>query len=131
MTAWYPMLKSAHVACVAASLALFVVRGMWMLRSPDRLHAPWVRVVPHVVDTLLLASAIALAVLLRLDPLVHGWLAAKIAGLVAYIALGTVALKRGRTRGRRSVAFAAALAVYAYIVSAAITKSAAGPLAWL
>lgn len=131
MAAWYPLLKSAHVACVAASLALFVLRGAWMLRAPDRLRLTWVPVVPHVVDTLLLASAIALAVLLRIDPLAHGWLAAKIAGLVAYIALGTVALKRGRTRAVRGAAFAAALAVYAYIVSVAIAKSAAGPLAWL
>ncbi|MBK9114136.1 MAG: SirB2 family protein [Betaproteobacteria bacterium] len=131
MPNWYAALKNLHVACVAASLALFVLRGAWMLRAPDRLRVRWVRVVPHVVDTLLLASAIALAVLLRLDPLAHGWLAAKIAGLFAYIALGTVALKRGRTRDGRIAAFAAALAVYAYIVSVAITKSPAGPLAWL
>ncbi len=131
MTTWYPALKSLHVACVAASFALFAVRGAWMLRSPDRLRVPWVRVVPHVVDTLLLASAVTLAFLLRLDPVAHGWLAAKIAGLVVYIALGTVALKRGRTRGTRARAFAAALAVYAYVVAVAITRSPAGPFAWL
>jgi uncharacterized membrane protein SirB2 len=131
MTTWVPLLKSVHVACVAASFALFAVRGAWMLRAPDRLRVGWVRVVPHVVDTLLLASAVALAFLLRIDPLAHGWLAAKITGLCAYIVLGTVALKRGRTRGTRTAAFAAALAVYAYIVTVAITKSPAGPLAWL
>lgn len=131
MTTWVPLLKSVHVACVAASFALFAVRGAWMLRAPDRLRVGWVRVVPHVVDTLLLASAVALAFLLRIDPLAHGWLGAKIAGLCAYIVLGTVALKRGRTRGTRTAAFAAALAVYAYIVTVAITKSPAGPLAWL
>ena len=131
MTTWGPMLKSLHVACVAASLALFTVRGAWMLRAPERLRVRWVRVVPHVVDTLLLASAVALAFLLRIDPLTHGWLAAKIAGLCAYIVLGTVALKRGPTRGIRAAALAAALAVYAYIVTVAITKSPAGPLAWL
>lgn len=131
MTTWVPILKSLHVACVATSFVLFAVRGAWMLRAPGRLRVPWVRVVPHVVDTLLLASAVALAFLLRIDPLTHGWLAAKIAGLCAYIVLGTVALKRGRTRGIRTTAFAAALAVYAYIVTVAITKSPAGPLTWL
>ncbi|MFO1314380.1 MAG: SirB2 family protein [Burkholderiales bacterium] len=131
MPSWYAALKSVHVACVAASLALFVVRGTWMLRAPERLRAPWVRVVPHVVDTLLLVSAVALAALLRIDPLAHGWLAAKIAGLCVYIVLGTVALKRGRTRAARITAFAAALVVFAYIVSVAVAKSPAGPFAWL
>ena len=131
MTTWVPILKSLHVACVATSFVLFAVRGAWMLRAPGRLRVPWVRVVPHVVDTTLLASAVALAFLLRIDPLALGDLAAKIAGLCAYIVLGTVALKRGRTRGIRTTAFAAALAVYAYIVTVAITKSPAGPLTWL
>ena len=122
----YDELKAAHVASAAASLALFVLRGAWMIGAPHRLKRRWVRVVPHVIDTVLLVSAIALAVMIGNYPGTHGWLTAKLAGLFAYIVLGSIALKLGRTRGVRIAAFAAALAMFAYIVSVAITKSPAG-----
>ncbi len=130
MTSAYAVLKALHVGCAAASIAFFCVRGAWMLAAPERLRRNWVRVLPHVVDTVLLASAIALAVMLRNYPLTHGWLTAKVVGLFAYIALGTIALKRGRTRGIRIAAFAGAIVTFAYIVSVAVTKSPAGFLAW-
>ena len=105
------------------------MRGAWMMQGSPLLGARWVRIVPHVVDTLLLASAITLAVIIGNAPITHGWLTAKVIGLVLYIALGTVALKRGRTRAVRIGAFIAALLVFAYIVSVAVTKSPLGYLA--
>lgn len=126
----YALVKAVHIGCVAASLALFCLRGGYMLAAPGRLAMRWVRIAPHAVDTVLLASAIALAVMIGNAPGTHGWLTAKVIGLVVYIVLGTVALKRGRTRGIRIAAFAGALVVYAYIVSVALTKSPAGFLAW-
>ncbi len=131
MISAYAALKSVHVGCVAVSLALFVLRFVRYAGDPRQPRPVWARVVPHVVDTLLLASAIGLAVLLANYPLTHGWLTAKVAGLVAYVVLGSVALKRGRTYAIRAAAFAAALAVYAYVVSVAVTKAPAGFLAWL
>lgn len=83
----------------------------------------WVRVVPHLVDTMLLVSAIALAVTIEQYPLAHGWLTAKVLGLMLYIVLGTIALKRGRTLRIRIAAFCGALLAFAYIVAAALTKS--------
>ena len=77
---------------------------------------------PHLVDTLLLASAVALAVMSHQYPLANGWLTAKVAGLLIYIGLGTVALKRGRTRRVRVTAWLAAQAVFFYIVAVAITR---------
>jgi len=129
MNSAYDLLKTVHVACVAASIAFFVVRGGWMLAGSQRLQRRWVRILPHFVDTALLASAIALAVLIRDVPGTRGWLTAKVVGLVVYIVLGTIALKRGRTRRIRLAAFIGAIAVYAYIVSVAVTKSPAGFLA--
>lgn len=85
----------------------------------------WVRVVPHIVDSVLLASALAMAVTSAQYPLIHGWLTAKVAGLVAYIVLGTIALKRGRTYSIRVAAFGAALLVFIYIVAVAFTKEIA------
>jgi len=122
----YAALKAVHVAAAATSLALFAVRGAWMIGAPQRLKRRWVRIVPHVIDTVLLVSAIGLAVMIGNYPGTHGWLTAKVVGLIGYIVLGSIALKRGRTRLTRVVAFAAALAMFAYIVSVAITKSPAG-----
>ena len=119
----YTLLKYLHVGCVALSGAGFVLRGAWMLQGSARLAQRWVRIVPHVVDTLLLASAIALALLIGQYPLVHGWLTAKVLGLVVYIVLGTIALKRGRTRALRLAAFCGALLVFGYIIAVAMTKS--------
>ncbi len=118
----YASLKIVHVSCVAASYALFVVRGIWMMRESSHLQHRWVRIVPHLVDTLLLASAVALAVMSHQYPLANGWLTAKVAGLLIYIGLGTVALKRGRTRRVRVTAWFAAQAVLFYIVAVAITR---------
>ena len=119
----YIALKHLHVTFVVLSGLLFLVRGIWMLRASPRLQQRWVRIVPHVVDTLLLASAIGLAVWSHQYPGQMPWLTAKVVALVAYIVLGTVALKRGRTEGARTAAFAGALACFAYIVSVAVTKN--------
>jgi uncharacterized membrane protein SirB2 len=119
----YTLLKYLHVSCVALSGAGFVLRGAWMLRGSPMLARRWVRIAPHLVDTALLASAIALALMSGQYPLAQGWLTAKVLGLIAYIALGTIALKRGRTRALRLAAFCGALLVFAYIVAVATTKS--------
>ena len=118
----YLLLKNTHVTCVVLSYLGFFVRGIWMMRASPLLERRWVRIVPHVVDTLLLASAIALAVLLRQNPLVQPWLAAKIIALVAYIVLGVFALRRGRTRAARMGFWVAAQAVFFYIVAVALTR---------
>ena len=123
MAASYTLLKDLHVSCVALSGAGFLLRGTWMLRGSPMLARRWVRITPHVVDTVLLASAIGLTVLIGQYPLQQNWLTAKVLGLVAYIGLGTIALKRGRTRGLRIAAFCGALLVFAYIIAVAITKS--------
>ena len=119
----YIALKHLHVTFVVLSGLLFLVRGIWMLRGSPRLAQRWVRIVPHIVDTLLLASAIGLAVVSHQYPGQMPWLTAKVIGLVAYIVLGTVALKRGRTQGVRTAAFVGALACFAYIVAVAVTKN--------
>ena len=106
----------------------FALRGLWMLRDSELLEARWVRTAPHVLDTLLLASGIGLAVGFGVSPLVQPWLAAKLALLLLYIAAGAVALRRGRTRRTRILALAVALALYALIVLSAVTRRALGIL---
>jgi uncharacterized membrane protein SirB2 len=120
-------LRTVHVASATASLALFVLRGTWMLLDSPLREARWTRIVPHVVDTVFLAAGIALAVRLQQYPFVQPWLTAKGFGLIAYIVLGSIALKHGRTRAIRATAFVAALAVFAYIAGVARARH---PLSW-
>jgi uncharacterized membrane protein SirB2 len=127
----YLVAKSIHVGCVVVSLAGFGARGLLMLAGSRWLSARFVRVAPHVVDSLLLASALWLAWLLGQYPFVQAWLTAKVLGLLAYIGFGTVALRRGRSRPVRVAALAAALAAAAYVVAVAISRDPRGPLLWL
>jgi uncharacterized membrane protein SirB2 len=120
----YLDVRMLHIACAVVSISGFFVRGMLMLNESPWLQRRFVRIAPHVVDTLLLASAVWLAWFLGQVPFVHGWITAKIAALLAYIVLGSIALKRGRTKGARAAALAAALATGAYIVAVAITRDA-------
>lgn len=123
----FAVLKVIHVTAAAVSYALFVVRGIWMINGSPRLGERWVRIVPHINDTLLLAAAIGMILLLREYPGTHAWLTAKVTGLLFYIGLGTVALKRGRTRRARITAWFAAQAAFFYIVAVALTRN---PLPW-
>ena len=120
----YLLAKYLHVGAVVLSLAGFAARGALMLAGSPLLGTRFVRVVPHVVDTVLLASAAWLAWQLGQYPFVHGWLTAKLLALLAYIALGTLALRRGRTKALRVTAFAGASLAAAYIVVVALTRDA-------
>jgi len=124
---WYAVLRATHITCAALSIAGFLLRGTWMLRGSPLLRARATRILPHIVDTLLLASAIGLLFLINQAPFANHWLTAKVVLLLVYIGLGTVALKRGRTRRVRVVAFAGAVAVFAWIVGIALNRQ---PLAW-
>ena len=119
------MLKHLHITCVALSYSLFFLRGIWMLRDSSLLQQRWVRIAPHMIDTLLLASAIALAWQLGISPLAAPWLGAKIVALLFYIVIGAYALKRGRTKRIRLTAWLAAQMVFFYIVSVAVTHDPA------
>ena len=118
----YLLIKHLHIGFAATSGALFMLRGLWMLRAPALLQQRWVRVLPHVVDTGLLSCALILMFWSHQYPFVQPWLTAKLLALLAYIGLGTVALKRGRTRSLRTLALVAALCTFAYIIAVALTK---------
>lgn len=108
---------------MALSFTLFLLRGVWMLRDSTLLNQRWVRIAPHAVDTLLLVSAIFLAWKLDISPLSTPWLAAKIVALLLYIGIGTIALKYGRTKRMRLVAWLSAQMVFLYIVCVAFTHN--------
>ena len=95
-----------------------------MLNWPDMLNKKWVRVLPHINDTLLLLTAVLLTLQISQYPLVDSWLTAKVTALFVYIGLGMVALRHGKTKSVRVTAFVSAVIVFAYIVGVAVTKNA-------
>lgn len=119
----YMLLKIIHVVSVILSFSLFFVRGVWLIKGSENLRQRWVKILPHVIDTVLLISAIALAMIIQQNPIDHSWLSAKIAGLLLYICLGMIAMRFGRTRRAKIIAWVLAQFVFLYIVLVALTKS--------
>ncbi len=68
-------------------------------------------------------TSIGLAWIAHLNPLDHDWLKAKLVALLAYILLGSIALRRGRSLVIRAGALVAALVTLSYIVAVALTRN--------
>ena len=117
------IVKDIHVSCVIITFILFFIRGIWMIIDSDLLQRKWARRVPPVIDTILLASAIVLAVTIHQYPFVHAWLTAKVVGLFLYIGLGMLALTYGKTKTMRIGTWVTAQLCFFYIVAVAITKN--------
>ena len=122
----YFFVKTIHQGAVALSLTGFFARGLGSLQGAAWVRGRLAKSLPHVVDSVLLLSALTLAWMLRLNPAEAPWLMAKIIGLLLYIGLGLVALKPGRPLRVRATAWAAALLTFVWIASVAMTKNPLG-----
>lgn len=120
------MIKDIHVATVLISISVFLVRFYWMIIGSKLLTIKPVKIIPHINDTVLLVSAIALAINVGQYPFVDQWLTVKVIALIVYILFGTVALKRGKKKNIRIAAGFAAILTFAFIVSVAATRSPMG-----
>lgn len=129
MAEYYLALRQAHIALALLSVGLFCVRGLLMLGESPRVHAAWLRYPSYLIDTLLLTAALMLMSVIRQYPFVDGWLTMKVCLLVAYVVLGSVALKRGRSRSARAAAFVAALLVVTLLFGVARAHHPLGFLA--
>ncbi len=118
------VLKLIHVTCAALSICGFFYRGLLKFYAPHRLQRRWLKVLPHVVDTVLLASAIAMLVQYKLNPFLQPWLLLKIGLLLIYIFLGLMTLRFSQTRRSGLISFVLAIAVFAWIVMIALTRQA-------
>ena len=127
----YLILRYFHTAFAILTIAGFLLRGYWMITASDLRLNRATRIAPHVIDTLFLATGIALIYVLNLAPMQHSWLLAKFAGLIAYVSLGMVAMRFGPTPAIRTLAFVAAVAAFAYIAGVALSKSPASWIAYL
>ena len=124
----YLVLKTVHVLAATLTISGFLLRGYWMLVESDKLRLRATRIVPHVVDTVFLLAGVAMVWTLQVNPFAQAWLVAKFTGLIAYILLGTLAIKRGKTLQIRLIALVGAVSVFAYIAGVAFARS---PFSWI
>lgn len=124
----YLTLKSLHVSLALVSGALFALRALWSVTGSSWLKRPWVRVLPHLLDTLLLAAGLSLMVLTTQWPHQTPWLAAKLTALLAYIGFGSLAIRRGASVRTRALSACLALLIFVYMLGAAHRHSV---LSWL
>ena len=122
----FDALKTIHVLSATASIGGFILRGYWMFTANTLLTTRSAKTLPHIIDTILLGSAVGMLAIWHSSPFSISWLSAKVVALLVYIGLGMVALRFGKTRRIRTACWLMALAVAAYIVSVALTKSAQG-----
>ncbi len=117
------LLKDIHLTCVALTFVSFSIRGIWMLSNSPCLQHNLTRVIPHVIDTILLLSGITLVIVIYQADFLQPWLITKVIALTIYIIFGSVALKYGKTRMLRITSLFCAWLVFFYIIAVAITKS--------
>ncbi len=121
----YLYIKHLHVTAAAISIVFFIIRACWAVQGSPRLQSRFARIAPHIIDTVLLLAGIYLASVVGWH---QPWIAAKIVGLVLYIVVGTMAIKRGKTPAGRAMAAIVAVIIFLYIVGVAMTKQ---PMSWL
>ncbi len=124
----YLIIRNFHTTFAVLTITGFLLRGAWTMAGSDLIHNRATKIAPHIIDTLFLVTGITLVFMLDLAPMQHAWLLAKFAGLLAYIGLGMVAMRFGRTPEIKLIAFVGAVAMFAYIVGVALTKS---PASWI
>lgn len=122
----YLFLKHVHITCVILSVSLFILRYLGQCLGLAFVRGKTLRILPHAIDTVLLLSALSLALYLHQYPFVHAWLTAKVLALVAYIGLGVIAMRKSRGGIGHFAAFILALVCVTYIVSVARSHDAWG-----
>ena len=122
----YLLVKTIHQVAVASSLGVFSIRACGSLLGACWPKQKPARLLQHANDTILLGSALALAIIAGFSPLNAPWLLVKILGLLVYVGLGTLVMREQAMKGVRLGAFLLAVLLFGFIVSVALTKSPAG-----
>jgi len=109
------------------SVSFLIIRVLASTQNAQWLQQKWAKIAPHIIDTLLLASAIMLMLIIAQYPIADHWLSAKVVALVGYITFGTLAMKGQKRAVTRLLFLLVALAFIAYMITVAVTKH---PLPW-
>ncbi len=116
------MIIIVHLICVVLSIVSFVGRVVIAETQPSLLKKKIFKIVPHVIDTVLLLSGFTLVIQGQWLSGEYGWLVAKLTALVGYIGFGVMAM---RIRGPvRWLALVGAMGCFVYIGIVAVTKNA-------
>jgi uncharacterized membrane protein SirB2 len=118
----YEIVKHIHLTAIALSVLLFLLRFVLNAKQSPMLQKKWLKILPHIVDTLLLVSAATLCVLLKQYPFVDAWVTEKLLALLMYIFMVTLALKLGRTGFMRGIGLVGALSWIAFAGMVAVSK---------
>ena len=110
------IIKDIHVTFVVLTFLSFSIRVYWMYTGSVLLRHKAVKILPHIIDTILLASGLAMAIMYYGAFYRRPWLVLKLACVVIYIILGMVALRSGRTRGVRITSAIGAWLVFFFII---------------
>jgi uncharacterized membrane protein SirB2 len=121
----YFMIKHLHMTAAGLSIIFFIIRAYWSVSGSSLLQGRFVKIAPHIIDTVLLVCGVILAAMIGPE---QPWILAKIVALILYIGVGTIAIKRGKTPQSRGVAALVAIAIFFYIVGVAIKHN---PMSWL
>ena len=120
----YMAFKHLHLTLAALTILLFIVRSGFVIVWPAGMRKRWMKILAHGVDGLLIVSAIALLVVMNMNPIHVGWVLAKIIGLLAYIGFSVYAFKIANTLPSRLLGIFLAGAALAYIAMVAVRKTA-------
>lgn len=120
----YFAVKHLHLVAIALSVLLFVVRYGLMMANSSWSDKKFFKITPHVVDTVLLLSGVALMFITDFWPFTStgGWLTQKLSCVLAYIALGYFTLKVGSNKVFKTFAFFGALGWLMAAAKIAMTK---------
>lgn len=119
----YVLLKQVHVTFALASIIGFMLRWNWRISGSQLSQLRLTKTVPHIIDSLFLATGVALIFTINQYPLSTTWLTAKITGILVYIVLGMFAMSGKISRPWRVTAFLAAVSSFAWILTVARLKS--------
>lgn len=121
---YYLLIKSIHIFTVISSITLFLLRAYWLLQESYLLKNKVIKILPHLIDTILLTSAIALLFIEGVYPgKENPWLIAKIIAMICYILTGFYLFKATKSAASIKLATVIAILFYIYIVHTAITKN--------
>lgn len=115
-------LKHLHLLCVVLSVSLFIWRFARRWWHPNLTLPRWAKIAPHLIDTVLLSSALGMLYLVWGNPFHFAWLRYKIVFLFLYIVFGSYALKRASGKQGQALSFAAALLCVTIMVCLAFFK---------
>lgn len=119
----YKLVLSLHLFTVSISISFFLLRAYWSFTEDVRLRQHWVRILPHVNDTVLLTAGISLTVIIQQYPVAQSWLTAKIIALIIYILLGMMVLRGSHNLKHKIIYLSLSISCFVYIIFVAITKS--------